>query len=103
MLRYRTEPVRDSMLSKVATVVLCALLALNLSVTGIASPSLAAMAGLSAHQLEKDSDFVRAIVQKCRAPCQPNHNHGEDRDAERTVENKHPSLLRPRLLGVAQP
>ena len=46
-------------------------LPLNLIVMGlnIASPSLAAVAGPSAHQLEEDSDFVRAvreIVQKCR-------------------------------------
>ena len=53
------------MLSKVATVVQCALLALNLIVMGlnIASPSLAA---LSARQFEKDSDFVRAVRRSSR-------------------------------------
>jgi hypothetical protein len=59
------------MSSKVATTVLCALLALNLIVLGLnfASPSSARVAGLRAFELEKDPDFVRAvraIVQKCR-------------------------------------
>ena len=28
-----------------------------------------------------------------QAPYQPNDNHGEDRDAERTVEDHHPVLF----------
>jgi hypothetical protein len=56
--------------SKVATTILCALLALNLIVLDLIWPlPLLRVAGLRALQLEKDPDFVpavRAIVQKCR-------------------------------------
>jgi hypothetical protein len=56
---------------KIVTTVVCLLLALNLVGTAInlSLPSRAAVAGLSAHQLEADPNFVRAarsIVQKCR-------------------------------------
>jgi hypothetical protein len=56
---------------KVATILVSLLLTLNLLVIALnfTSPSSAAVAGLRAHQLENDPDFVRAvrsIVQKCR-------------------------------------
>ncbi len=56
---------------KVATTIVCLLLALNLAAMAVnfASPSAAAVTKLRAHQLESDPDFVlavRSIVQKCR-------------------------------------
>jgi hypothetical protein len=56
---------------KVATIVVCALLAINVvvMVLNFTSPSSAAVASLRAHQFENDPEFVRAvrsIVQKCR-------------------------------------
>jgi hypothetical protein len=55
----------------VATTLVCLLLALNLVVMALnlASPSRAAVAGMRAHQLEDDPDFVRAVhsvVEHCR-------------------------------------
>lgn len=59
------------MSTKVVSVVLCVLLALNVAVLTLnfSAPSRAAIAGMSAKRLEADPDFVRAvhtIVEKCK-------------------------------------
>jgi hypothetical protein len=48
---------------KIATTVLCLLLALNFVVLALdfSSPSRAAVAGMKSRQLEADPDFVRAV------------------------------------------